>query len=243
MKTKLQLSGNQIKLIAIVAMTVDHLTWILFPGYNTAWYAVALHIFGRITAPIMWYFIAEGYHYTRDVKKYAGRLFLLAFISHFAYCLLFRHPLIPFRQSVFDQTSVIWSLAWGLVLLIVYDSKQFKTWQKTVIILLVCAITFCSDWSCIAAVAVLFIGANRGNFKKQMLWLMVWTAVYAAVYMVFLDALYGALQLGTALCIPILCCYNGQRGKWKGMGKFFYVYYPAHLQLIGLLRMFLENRA
>ena len=76
-----------------------------------------------------------------------------------------------------------------------------------------------------------------------MMWLMIWTAVYAAVYMVFLDPLYGALQFGTALCIPILYCYNGKRGIWKGMGKFFYIYYPAHLVLIGLLRVFLENRA
>ena len=27
-----KLNGNQLKLIAIIAMTVDHLTWTLFPG-------------------------------------------------------------------------------------------------------------------------------------------------------------------------------------------------------------------
>lgn len=242
MNKRIPLNSNQLKLIAIVAMTVDHLTWVFFPGYNTAWYAIALHLFGRITAPTMWFFIAEGYYHTRNIKKYAARLFILSVISHFAYCFLFRHPLIPFRQSIFDQTSVIWSLVWGLVLLIVNDSKKLKIWQKTGIIFAVCVITFCSDWSCIAAIAILFIGANRGNFKRQMMWLMIWIAVYAAVYMIFLDPLYGALQLGTALCIPILCCYNGERGKWKGMGKFFYIYYPAHLALIGLLRVFLESK-
>ena len=30
------LSGNQLKLIAIFAMTVDHLAWAIFPGYPTA---------------------------------------------------------------------------------------------------------------------------------------------------------------------------------------------------------------
>ena len=30
------LSGNALKLIAIIAMTVDHLTWVIFPGYQTA---------------------------------------------------------------------------------------------------------------------------------------------------------------------------------------------------------------
>ena len=29
------LNSNQLKLIAIAAMTLDHLTWTLFPGYST----------------------------------------------------------------------------------------------------------------------------------------------------------------------------------------------------------------
>ena len=46
-------------------------------------------------------------------------------------------------------------------------------------------------------------------------------------------------QLGTALAIPLLRCYDGTRGKWRGMGWLFYVYYPAHLALIGVLRVLL----
>ena len=47
------------------------MAWTLWPGYRTEWYVVALYILGRLTAPVMWFFIAEGYHYTRSVKKYA----------------------------------------------------------------------------------------------------------------------------------------------------------------------------
>ena len=70
---------------------------------------------------------------------------------------------------------------------------------------------------------------------------MVWSAVYALVYFLFLDRLYGLLQLGTCLTIPLLRCYNGRRGRWKGMGKLFYVYYPLHLALLGLLRTALRG--
>ena len=108
---------QEIKLIAIIAMTVDHLTWTFMPGYSKEWWVILLHVIGRLTAPIMWYFIAEGYHYTRNVKKYAGRLFMLAFLSHFAYNFCFGISFIPFENSVFNQTGVVWSLAWGLVLL------------------------------------------------------------------------------------------------------------------------------
>jgi len=79
------LDSNIIKLIAIVAMTLDHITWLIYPGYPTEPLPIVLHIIGRLTCPIMCYFIAEGYHYTKNINKYTARLFAFAFISHFAY--------------------------------------------------------------------------------------------------------------------------------------------------------------
>lgn len=238
-----KLNGNQLKLIAIIAMTADHLTWTLWPGYSREWWVLLLHIIGRLTAPIMWFFIAEGYHYTHNVKKYAVRLFALAFISHFAYNFCFGISFIPFQKTVFNQTGVVWSLAWGLVLLSVNDSEKLKSWQKIAIIMLVCIITFPSDWSCIATMAVLYIGANRGNFKKQMIWMMIWTFFYALVYFIFIDRVYAIVQLFTCLSIPLLKMYRGERGKWKGMGKLFYAYYPAHLVVCGIIRILLWGAA
>lgn len=237
-KTK-GLNANQLKLIAIAAMTLDHLIWTIRPGYATDWWVVLCHVIGRLTAPIMWFFIAEGYHYTHDIKKYAKRLFVLAVISHFAYNFCFGISFIPFQTSVFNQTGVVWSLAWGLMLLCVNDSTSLKPWQKTAFTIFVCIITFPSDWSCIASMAILFIGTNRGNFKKQMEWMMIWTFVYAAVYFLFIDQLYAVIQLGTCLTIPLLRLYNGERGSWEGMGRLFYAYYPAHLFLCGIIRILL----
>ncbi|MDD5863252.1 MAG: TraX family protein [Firmicutes bacterium] len=231
------LNSNQLKLIAIAAMTLDHLVWTICPGYSRVWWVLLAHIIGRLTAPIMWYFVAEGYHYTHDVKKYAIRLFALAFVSHFAYNFCFGIPFVPFQATVFNQTSVAWSLAWGLVLLWVNDCDRLKSWQKTIIILLVCVITFPSDWSCIATISIVYLGAYRGNFPRQMTWMMVWISVYALVYFLFIDKVYAIVQLGACLTIPLLRLYNGERGQWKGMGKLFYAYYPAHLAVCGLLRV------
>lgn len=231
------LSSNQIKAIAISAMTIDHLAWTLFPGYDTRWFALLAHIIGRLTAPIMWFFIAEGYYHTRSIMRYALRLFSLAVISHFAYNFCFGIPFIPFRTSVFNQTGVVWSLAWGLVLLWILDRQLVTGWKQAALISLVCLITFPSDWSCIAAMSVVFIGLNRGNFRVQMGWMMVWSAVYALVYFLFIDKVYALLQLFTCLSIPLLRLYNGQRGEWKPMGKVFYWYYPVHLLICGILRV------
>lgn len=237
------LNSNQLKLIAIAAMTLDHLTWTLFPGYSTEWFVLLFHVVGRLTAPIMWFFIAEGYHYTHDIKKYAARLFLLAFISHFAYNFCFGISFIPFKTTFFNQTGVVWSLAWGLVLLYIHDKTTWKPWQKILITVLICLITFPSDWSCIATLAIMAIGTNRGNFKRQMALMMVFSAMYAVVYFIFIDRIYAVVQLGTCLTIPLLRLYNGKRGTMKGIGKLFYIYYPLHLFICGIIRVLLWGQA
>ena len=66
---KKPLSSNAIKLIAIAAMTVDHIAWAVFPGYPKEFFPLLMHLIGRITCPIMCYCIAEGYHYTRNIRK------------------------------------------------------------------------------------------------------------------------------------------------------------------------------
>ncbi len=237
------LNANQIKFIAIIAMTIDHLVSVIYPNYPTDWWIVGLHIIGRITAPTMWFFIAEGYHYTSNLKRYIGRLFLFAFISHFAYNFAFGIPFIPFQTSVFNQTSVFWTLAWGLVALAIVQSTnpKLKAWIKRILVYIICAISFCADWSCIGAMSIVEIGTNRGNFKKQMTGMFIYVISYAAVYFIFINKVYGFIQLFVVLSIPFLKAYNNQRGSWKGMKWFFYLYYPLHLVICGLIRIALHG--
>lgn len=233
------LTGSQLKLIAITAMTIDHFTWLFFPGYDTRWFVVLLHIIGRLTAPIMCFFIAEGSHYTRDRKRYALRLFAFALVSHFAYCAAFDIPMVPFRSGVLNQTGILWSLAWGLVAISIDESPQLRTWQKMVLILLICIITLPSDWSCVATLVVVNFASNRGNFKKQAWGLVLFVATYALIYAIFQDVFYGILQMTVVLALPLLRLYNGQRGAMPGGKWLFYLYYPGHLALMGILRLFL----
>ncbi len=241
------LDSNMIKFIAIIAMTVDHITWMIFPGYPKEILPVVLHIIGRITCPIMCYFIAEGYHHTRDIEKYTKRLFVFAFISHFAYVFASMNfvdwkSFIPFYYGdVLNQTSVMWSLAWGLVMLRVANSNKIKNnILKVLLIIIICLISFPSDWSCIAGLCILAFGTNRGNFKRQMEWMIFYVTIYAVVYFLAIDKMYGLVQMAVILAIPILSIYNGQRGKNivvnKIMKWLFYIYYPMHLFLIGIFQ-------
>lgn len=229
------LDSNQIKIIAIIAMTIDHIAWLIAPGYDRSWYIIAMHIIGRLTAPIMWFFIAEGFHYTRNVRKYLLRLFGFAIVSHFAYNFASGIPFMP--QSWFNATSVMWPLAWSVVLMIIFTTEHLPQWLKLVLVALICTITFPSDWSCVAAMCPVYLYLNRGDFKKQGIVLLVWSVLYAAIYFLFMDKVYGIIMLCTVFSLPVLKQYNGHRGSWKGMKWFFYIYYPLHLFVIGLIRV------
>ena len=239
------MNSNSIKIIAIIAMTIDHLAWILFPGYPVAPLPVILHIIGRVTCPIMCYFIAEGYYYTKNINKYTLRLFIFAFISHFAYIFALGEfegieSFIPFYSgNILNQTSVMWSLAWGLVMLRIVDSEKIKDAAlKVVLVLLICLISFPSDWSCIASLCIMAFGTNRNNFKAQMRFMGFYVAIYAVVYFFAIDKVYGLIQLCVILAIPVLKVYNGERGSSPTINKImkwgFYIYYPLHLFILGL---------
>jgi len=240
-----------LQLIAALMMTVDHLTWLLFPGYPKDALPVILHIFGRFAFPIFAFFIAEGYHYTHDRKKYAIRLLIFAIISHVPYMmasLTFQKygwmSLIPFATGegmgrFLNQGSVLFSYFIGLLMLSVNDSEKFKPWQKMLLLLLLCVFAFPCDWSCIGSLIVLAIGSNRNQPLKQIIISFIWIVCYAIVYIFTLDMVYGFIQFGTVLTIPLLAMYNGQKSKHimvnKIMRYFLYIYYPLHLLILGII--------
>ena len=190
----------------------------------------------------MCFFISEGYHYTKNIKQYLLRLFLFAIVGHFAYNFAFGIPFLPFgKGEVFNQTSVMWALFLGAAALLICDDRNEKlpSWAKIAGFLLCCLLAFPADCSCIAVLVIAVFYSNRGHFKKQMLWMLACVFLYAAVYFLFIDRIYGVLQLAVVLCVPLLSRYNGTRGK--GGKWFFYWYYPAHLILCGVLRLLLHG--
>ncbi len=63
----LGMSAYTLKIIAIIAMLIDHIAWAFVPTGTIL--GQVMHTIGRITAPIMSYFISEGFYHTHNVKK------------------------------------------------------------------------------------------------------------------------------------------------------------------------------
>ena len=58
------LTGNALKILAAIFMTIDHIGVMLFPRM------LILRIIGRLALPVFAFMIAEGCKYTRNKKKY-----------------------------------------------------------------------------------------------------------------------------------------------------------------------------
>lgn len=90
-------SGNQLKVIACIAMLIDHIGWILFPG------EIAFHIIGRISMPLFAFLFGEGCHYTRHKARHFALVCALGVLTSAAMSFVMKEPygniLITFSLS------------------------------------------------------------------------------------------------------------------------------------------------
>ena len=237
-----KLTAYDLKVIAIFAMLLDHLAHIVVclpiePTLMTVT-TVIMNSIGRITMPIMCFFIAEGYHHTRDIRKYLVRLFVFAIISQIPYY-IFGMDAIPqsFRSFVGANVyglNVIYTLFMGLAALTIVKSDKLHFVLKVIGAGCALYITKYSDWRYFGVLWILIFGLFHGNLKAQMMAFAL-TAILRCYLNFTSSALSFFLQLCTVLAVPLLCMYNGQLGKKSKYG--FYIFYPLHLLILGIIRL------
>lgn len=219
------MNATEIKKNAIVAMTIDHIAWFL---PNDMFYSYIMHVIGRITAPIMWFFIAEGCYYTRDWKKYFIRMMGFAVVSHFAYCYYEGIPL-------WMQTSVMWPLTLSVLLINIGKSDKLPTPFKILPIILLILGSIQSDWGVLALIMPAVLYKCRHSFRLQSCSIFISGVLAALLTQTPLP--YRILQIFVVLSIPILANYNNERGE--GSKWFFYIYYPLHRVFLGIYKRIL----
>ncbi len=236
------ISSFNLKMIAIFAMLIDHIAWAFVPT-GTVWGQI-MHIIGRITAPIMSYFISEGFYHTRNIKKYALRLGIFAIISHVPYYYFMNGELPISFANEFQfkiQTSVMYTLFLGLVSLIVWNSEKINKTLKATLITLICIIAIPGDWSFITVLWILFFGIYHGDFKTQISkFITISVPIIISPFLMFFsknENWYTQIfHIGIFLAIPLLKNYNGEHGGGKNSKWIFYIFYPLHLLILGLIK-------
>lgn len=216
------LSGNQLKLIAVIIMTIDHIGAFLYP--QVLW----LRIVGRLAYPIFAYMIAEGCTHTLSMPRYLGTMAAMAVVCQVTmYAVigsLHQYILVTFALSI----GQIWLLRLAL------EKRNFGWW--TLALLGIAGVWFVTQvlpyvlrdtdfavdygfWGVMLPVAVWLV---RKRWQKLLM--------TAAVLLLIAGDVRDIQML--ALCaLPLLALYNGQRGKLK-LKYFFYLYFPAHIVIL-----------
>lgn len=222
------LTGNQLKIIALLAMTCDHVGKQLLPQITI------LQIFGRLAFPIFAYMIAEGCVHTKSKKKYLLSMAGLGAICQIAYFVA--------MGSLYQCVLVTFSLSIGLIFLLDYAKEKKKVFAYIACAMgflaavFICVILpwllwntdFTIDYGIIGV--LLPVGIYLGKSRKAKFWIMAGVLTFMAIKM-------GGIQWYALLTPLLLVLYNGQRGTFK-MKHLFYIYYPLHLvgiYLIGLI--------
>lgn len=232
------LNRNQLKYLVIAAMLIDHIAWAFVPTASLL--GQVMHFIGRLTGPTMAYFVAEGYHYTRNVKKYALRLGIFALLSWIPF-VYFEYGTLPIviqegSVQVRPYFGVLYTLLLGLLAIWLWDKGKCSKPVKILGIIGLCALSIVGDWAIFDVLWCLFLYIFRENTKGK--WIAFCCVGFFVCSPMLIFGWTQLFQIGIFL-VPLLIqfCYNGEGGSKKTVHKwFFYVFYPAHLLVLGLLK-------
>ena len=228
-----------LKLIAIFAMTVDHVAWACVP-FDSALGQI-MHVVGRFTIPIMCFAIVEGYIHTGDIVKYALRLLIFGIISATPFYMFFG-SMYGYRQNIIIDLLI----ALLTVMIAANENNSLSAKIISIICLGIISVTL-GGWPLLPMVYVLIFYFFRKNFGKICLFFSLATVFCVAVTVILsiADAQLNIINLGWKwydkmyllgfiLPLGLLYFYNGEKGGNRFSSAFFYVYYPAHLLVLSI---------
>lgn len=265
MKKQAEISTYGLKMIAVICMLIDHITAAGLIGFNPTVYMIGRGI-GRIAFPIFCFLIVEGYYYSRNRLKYLSRLLLLAFLSEIPFDLVFTLEAFSMSyQNVFFTLSI--GLAAIIILgeidrfctekVVKGRSELQKRFYKFLNI-----IGQLSVMALMTTVAELL----RTDYSANGVLLIMMIYFFEKFYAIFHDSVakYGVQKVKNMLAafsvflwfffydlngggvnesfgfpvIMLLYFYSGKRGNYSLPGWVFYAFYPLHLFIIAIIRIF-----
>lgn len=240
------MNRDMIKYAAMVTMFLNH-TANIFMKQGTVSQTILVDI-GYFTAPVMCFFLVEGYHYTASVSRYVFRLGLFALLSELPFCLAFSELYNGIKTISFCGFNMIFTLFICLCILIARDRITDPV-MKSILISGLFILSCFSDWSIVAPVFVLLFARAGNDSKKQGRAFTAGAVLFAFLKFASMpesaDILHQFLSAVLSTCsilaagFIIVYMYTGKRCRYgRTFSKwFFYIFYPAHLLVLGILRV------
>lgn len=112
------MSAFQIKILAILAMIIDHIGLFFFPQYYL------LRIIGRLSFPLFAWLIANGVKHTKNGLLYLQRLFILACVSQIPFTIA-NHKI----GNSYWFFNVVFTLCLGLTVALAFERSPNWRWR------------------------------------------------------------------------------------------------------------------
>ena len=222
-------SNNQLKIIAMLSMLIDHIGVELFPDLES------LRIIGRLALPLFAYMIAEGCYYTKNRISYLPLIATLALLCqavfYFTTQSLYQSILVTFSLSIITIFSIDG---------IIKHANVFKVVLSVVMLIFVTFVAFIMptifskqgfeiDYGYLDMLLPVFIYYAPNKICKL---------AACGLMLILLAIDIQGVQIYALLALPLLALYNGKRGT-KKLKYMFYIFYPLHLVVIYLVGLFL----
>lgn len=182
-----------------------------------------MQLISGLAIPLFAFFVVEGYRHTSDYRKYLLRVLLFAFVSEVPFDL-------AMQQSFFDFSAQNAMFGIAISLLMLYVLDLFKEGSGAVAVL---------ARICTVIGALMWVVLLRVNFGPT-------TVLLAAIFYLFyarnvlktvLGLLVSAIHVTAPLSFYLIWFYNEER-KHKEWNLAFYVFYPLHLLVLGIIVRF-----
>lgn len=219
------LTGNHLKLLAVIFMTIDHIGAILFP--EVLW----LRVIGRLAYPIFAYMIAEGCTHTRSMLRYFATMAAMATVCQVTMYIvtgsLYQYILVTFTLSIgmicllkqaMNTRHIVWYVLSALGVITVWLLTQYLPIQLK-------HTGFSIDYSFWGVMLPVTVWLCKTRGQKL---------VATAAVLVLISGKVSSIQMLSLGALPLLMMYNGQRGTRK-LKYFFYLYFSGHIVLLELI--------
>ena len=240
---KIETTSFFLHILAMILMLCDHMWAAVIPGND--W----MNCIGRLAFPIFAFLLVEGYFHTCSVKKYALRLLVFAVISEIPFNLVVSSGLFyPFHQNV------LWTflIALGLV----HWNEQVKTSGKEWKRIAVAVASFLLGY---AAGVLLFVDLFQAGsvtvlvfyFFRERKWqyrvaqlVCLWYINFEILggigreIVLFGQTMFLPRQGLAVLALIPVWFYRGKQGYHSKVMQYInYAFYPAHLLILGILKL------
>ena len=238
MKRLAVFNSNTLKLIAAIAMFIDHTGLVLFPAESKQY--LIMRIIGRISFPIFAFMIAEGCRHTKNKQKHflcifgAGVICQIVFqittgleymgiLLTFSVSVLIIYVLLACKQHG-RKSGFVYILVFLLLVAFAVLLTEIITFDYGLTgILLPVALTFPTLATSEKCERTVFSRVIDSNLTR---------CIIVAVAMISLAlSAKNNIYSYSLLSLPFLILYSGKRGRLN-LKWFFYIFYPAHLVLI-----------